>query len=200
MKRILAALLVAFVVVLGVLTRQSAPVAHAGTGDVNPVSQAVDDAYSPDTNFQAFRSALAGADTFTTAAVLATPAFQVGGRTTFYLGTRFTNSAATVSVRLAYVWRNPSATSDTSVTATSISWRNATWPFPNTNTTYTPAANVIKSWGAVQTITAGTVLHEGAYFVPTTGDLFFDTERAITIRVLVTTAPSAGTVSFFCGS
>lgn len=177
--------------------------ARAGNGDANPPAQVTDGGYAPDRgNFQALRSTVAAIDTPTRAIVLATPAFQVQGRQTFYLGTRFTNSGATVSLRLAYVWRHPSASSDTDVSTRSFSWKTATWSPPPAwlNQSYSVASNVIKDWGQVTTVTAGTVQHEGSYYVPNGGPLLLDTERADTIRVIVTTAPSAGSCDFWCGS
>lgn len=195
-------LVLALVAAFGV-GRLSRPVpeARAGNGDANVPANAYDSGYAPDRgNFKALRTAVATIDTPTTAIVLATPAFQVQGRTTFMLGVRPSASAATVSFRLAYVWRNPAATSDTSVSTRTFSWKTAAWSVPWANQNWTVADNVVKGWSPTYTATAGTVIYEGAYYPTATGDLFLDTERADTIRVIVTTAPSSGTVDFWAGS
>jgi hypothetical protein len=49
-----------------------------------------------------------------------------------------------------------------------------------------------------RTVTAGTGQFEGAYYVAP--DEYFDGEGAVAIRVLVTQAPSSGTVTFWVGS
>ena len=177
------------------------PAAEAGNGDSNQPSQAVDSGEAPDRgNFKAFRATIAVADTLTTTNVLSLPALQVQGRTTALLGTRFTDASATVSFELAYVWRNPVATSDTSVTTRAFSWKTATWAVPWQNQSWTVADNVIKGWSATTTLTAGTQQHEGSYYKATVGDYYLDLQRADTVRLVVTTGPSAGTVTFWIGS
>lgn len=206
--RILTAAL-ALCVALLVVTRPSAPPAsllpraQAGNGDANSPNQVQDSGYAPDRgNFKAFRTRTAaqGADTLTTAGILATAAFQVQGRTSLIVHARSSDSAATASFRLAYVWRNPAATSDTSVTTRTFSWKTATWAVPWQNESNTVADNVIKGYSPVYSVTAGTAQFEAAYYPVTSGDLYFDSERSDTVRILVTTAVSAGTYTFFVGS
>ena len=193
--------LVAFsALVLGMRHEQQAiREARAGNGDQNNPSQAVDSGYAPDRgNFQVFRSTITGADARTTTAVLALPAFQVQGRVTMLLGARFSVSGANAVIQLAYVWRKPTATSDTSVaTTTTFSWKTATWASPWQNQAWTVADNVVKGWSQAITLTAGTLLTEGAYYPA--ADYYLDTERADTIRVVVNSV-SSGNVSFWAGS
>lgn len=184
------------------------PRAEAGNGDQNPPSQAVDSGYAPDTNFTAFRSTIAVADTLTTTNILSLPAFQVSGRTSAILSARFTDAAATVGVCFAYVWRHPNAISDTDVTTRAFSWKVASFNVTGGNGTFAWAtqsnasvvSNQIKGWSTTYTITAGSQLTEGSYYRPSVGDYNVDTGRAVTLRLLVTTAPSAGTVTFRLGS
>lgn len=184
------------------------PRAEAGNGDQNVPSQAVDSGYATDTNFTAFRSAVAVADTLTTTNILSLPAFQVSGRTSAILSARFTDAAATVGVAFAYVWRHPNAISDTDVTARAFSWKTASFTINGSNGTFVWAtqsnasvvSNQIKGWSTTYTITAGSQLTEGSYYRPAAGDYNIDTGRAVTMRLLVTTAPSAGSVTFRLGS
>lgn len=194
-----AAALVAVAVFLLVALRPVTPRATAGNGDANTPTNPVDSGYAPDTNFQAFRSSIAVADTRTTTNVLALPALQVQGRTCLLLGARFSASGANAVVELAYVWRHPQATSDTDVTSRAFSWRNTTWLPPPAwaNTTYTVASNKPKGWSSVLTLTAGTRLTEGTYYPAP--DFYVDTERALTVRVVVDSV-SSGTVDFWLGS
>lgn len=195
------ALAVCVVALVALVTHRTPEVARAGNGDSNVPANAYDSGYAPDRgNFKAFRTSISAIDTPTTTIVLATPAFQVQGRTSFMLGTRFSASGATVTFRLAYVWRNPAAITDTSVTTRTFSWKTNTWAVPWTNQSWTVADNVIQKWGTPFTVTATAVQAEASYYPTTTGDLQMDTCRADTIRIVVVTAPSSGTAEFWCGS
>jgi hypothetical protein len=147
----------------------------------------MDNFYVQDTNYKAFRSSITTADTLTTTALLALPAYKVNGHTTLLLGARFTNASDTVTVQPVYVYKLGQATSDTDVT---------TYTLSNGDTV---KGNVIKGYGPAVTLTAGTTQYEGAYYLPVGGDYFFDTGRAITVRLAVITGP-AHSVTFWLGS
>jgi hypothetical protein len=152
----------------------------AGTnksGQPSPTTSTVANGDFPDAQTAAFRSAIAVADTRTTAGILATTEFVLNGRQGILLNARFSASGATASVRVVYVHKT-------------------TVPGSSTDTTI----NKIKGYSDVRTLTAGTSQYEGAYYTPDAGDEFFDGMGAIAIRVIVTTAPSSGTVTFWVGS
>ena len=152
----------------------------AGTdksGRPSPTTNVVGTGDYPDLQTGAFRTAIAVADTRTTAGILATTEFVLDGRQGVLVGARFSASAATVSVRVVYV-------NKTSVKGSA------------TDT----AINKIKNYGEIRTLTAGTTQYEGSYYVPNAGDEFFDGTGAIAVRLIVTTAPSSGTVTFWVGS
>lgn len=214
----LAALLAAFFVMVWVSSgsphrdlkpENVLPTAQAANGDTNVPAQVSDSGYAPDTNYTTFRSAISVVDTKTLANMLALPAFQVSGRTTFMLKVKFTDAAATVSLQLAYVWRHPYAASDTDTSSRDFNGKTLSFQ-PQGAGKFTPvwtqaaavsvASNQVTGYSPIYTLTAGSTQYEGAYYVPTAGDLQLDTERAITIRLLVTTAVSAGSITVRAGS
>jgi hypothetical protein len=125
--------------------------------------------YEPDCQAAVFRAGLSGADTLTTAGIKATTTFVVKGRQKLVVSGRASNSGATISIRIAYLFRDELTGTET-----------------------------IKGYSAKTTLTADTVSHEGSYFPAP--DQVFDTEGAITARVLVETAASAGTFDLWVGS
>lgn len=60
--------------------------------------------YLYDRQIAVFRGAMAGPDAGNWAAILATPAFYLNGRTNLAVSGRFSNAAATCGVRIAWVW------------------------------------------------------------------------------------------------
>jgi hypothetical protein len=166
-----------FLLVLAVI---SGVYASSPTGDSNAFPQTrVTSADDKDIQTVGFRTALAGTDTLTTAGILATTEFRLLGKTIVKVGVRFSNSAATCKVRLAYVYKT-----DLKASASS------------TNT----GINKIIGLSDERLITAGTVQYEAAYYPTVNGDEYFDGGGAIAIRVIVTQAPSAGTVDLWVGS
>lgn len=125
----------------------------------------------------AFRSALAGADTLTTTAILATTEFRLVGRPIVRVSIRFSNSGANCKIRLAYIYKTALAG------------------------TFTDAAiNLITGYSDERTVTAGTIQYEASYYPTVAGDEYFDGAGAVAVRVIVTQAPSAGTVTMWVGS
>lgn len=127
----------------------------------------------------AFRTGLSGADTLTTSGILTTTEFVLKGRQILIVAPRFSASGANCKIRVAYVYKSNLAI--------------------GANSTDT-GTNFIKGLSDERTITAGTVQYEGAYYPPVAGNEYFDGEGAIAVRVLVTQAPSSGTVAFWVGS
>lgn len=157
------------------------------SGGATPMQMgAVDSYYKPDAQTAAFRSALAAVDTLTTTAILATTAFQVANHTTITVGARFSASSQTCQIQLAYVYKIVGvAKSDTDVTS---------YPFG----VGTATGNTIKGYSPVVTLTPSSSEYEASYYPAP--DYFFDSGRAVTIRILLITKPSSGTVSFWVGS
>lgn len=123
------------------------------------------------------RTALASADTLTTAAILATPEFRVRQRQTIFVSGRFTAASQTCTVQIAYVYKSGNV-GTASATDTAI--------------------NKIKGWSSVITLTGSASQKEGTYYEAP--DAFFDTEGATTLRVLLISAPASGTVTLVTGS
>ncbi len=176
-----------FLIALWALTAVLGFVAHkhrcvdrvfAADGDTSPKTGAVDSSYDPDRQTAAYRTGLgvSGVDTLTKTAILALPRFRVGNRTTITVGARFSDSSQTCQVQLVYIYK----TGD-----------------PNTGDT-DATRNTIKGWSRVITLTGSSTLKEGTYYEAP--DEFFDSGRAVTIRVLLRAAPAAGTVDFWVGS
>lgn len=127
-----------------------------------------------------FRSAIAVADTRTTAGILATQEFILKGRQCLLISPRFSASGATATIRVYYVNKFDANNNPTDVGSP-------------TNTTY----NKIKGYSDFYSITAPTSTDEGTY---NAGDIAVDGAGAMAIRVLVTTAPSSGTLTLWVGS
>lgn len=130
-----------------------------------------------DAQTAAYRTAIAVVDTQTTAGVLAVDEFVLRGRQILIVSPRFSVSGANCKIRVVYVHKT-----DTSYGASA------------TSTTI----NKIKGYSDERTVTAGTGQFEGAYYAAP--DEYYDGEGAIAVRVLVTQAPSSGTVTFWVGS
>lgn len=123
------------------------------------------------------RTALSGADTLTTAGILALPEFLTKKRQTLFVSGRFSNAAATCTIQIAYIYKSGD---------------------PNTGSSTSTTLNKIKGWSATYVLTASSSQKEGSYYEAP--DALFDTEGANAIRVVVVTGPSAGTVTLVCGS
>jgi hypothetical protein len=135
--------------------------------------------YAPDAQTLAapnIRVVSTPADTLTTSAVLALPEFKVMGRQTLILHGRFSASGATTSVQIVYVYKKGDP--DGSATSTTT--------------------NIIKEWSQIVTLTAGTTQKEGAYYE--SAPVYFDSNGAVTARVVMTTAVSSGTCTLVLGS
>lgn len=123
------------------------------------------------------RTALAVADALDTTTVLATPEFLMRGRQTIFVSARFSNSAQTCKVQLAYIFKSGN---------------------PVTGSATSQVINKIKGWSQVFTLTGSSTQKEGAYFEAP--DALFDSEGSVSIRVLLIAAPAAGTVTLVTGS
>jgi hypothetical protein len=148
----------------------------AGNGDPGYPETVASSGYKPDIQSAAFRSGLSGADTLTTAGILATTEFKAIGRPTLVISARFSSSGANCKIRLAYIYKS----GDPSGSATAT------------------ASNKIKGFSQEITLTAGTTQYEATYYPAP--DQLFDSEGSVTVRVLVTGATSAGTVDLWVGS
>lgn len=131
----------------------------------------------PDIQTAVFRNTLSSADTLTTAGILATTEFVLEGRQNVKVSARFSNSAATCKVRLVYVYKTDRAATSTDQTK-----------------------NKIFGYSDERTLTAGTVQYEASYYPTVAGDEYFDGSGAVAIRILITSATSAGTVALWVGS
>lgn len=126
----------------------------------------------------AFRSTISVVDTKTTAGVLATTEFVLRGRQTLIVSPRFSSAGANCKIRIAYVHKTDDSYGSSS-TDTSI--------------------NKIKGWSDERTVTGdSTNQFEGSYYPAP--DEYFSGEGAVAVRLIVTSAPSAGTCTFWMGS
>lgn len=148
---------------------------QAGTGQHGEPNQTVASGYEAD--FQsatAFRVGLSSADTLTQTGILATTEFLSLGKPNIAVGGWFSASGQTCQVQLAYCYKTPYNGSSTSTTI-----------------------NVIKGFSAVMTLSGGTALKNAVYPAP---DALFDGGGAVSVRVLLITAPASGTVDLRVGS
>lgn len=131
--------------------------------------------YAYDSQTAAYRTGLSGADTLTTAGILAVTEFKLYGKQTITVSARFSNTGANCKIRVAHINKTDPEGSATDTTI-----------------------NTIKGYSTEFTITAGSTTYEGSYFPAP--DQFFDGEGSTSIRVLITGATSAGTVDLWVGS
>lgn len=174
-KRNFASALVALALGAGALWAASGQTAYPGTGAYTGQGYGTDQQTLAAPNIRS----ISGTDLLTTAVVLALPEFKVFGRQTLILTGRFSNSAATVGVQIAYVYKSGDQAGSSTATAGAV-------------------INTIKEWSMPVTLTAGTTLKEGTYY--DSPPVYLDSNAAVTCRVVCTTAPSAGTVVVVLGS
>lgn len=143
----------------------------AASGDVGlPNGQQVTAVgYNIDTTSAACRPGLAVVDTLTTAGILAVQDYVVNGRQTISIEGRASSSGATIGVQVVKIYKSK-----------------------------TTGTSTIVGYSPIFTLSAGTVLYEGTYYVAP--GIPVDTSGATNIRVIVLVAPSAGTFDLWVPS
>lgn len=171
-SRLLRALALAFLAGLSVLGGVNA---RAANKEGSVATGGVSTCYLVDRQKSGFRTGLNGADTLTTAAILATTKFTLLAnpdngvvRQTVTVHGRFSNSGQTCQVQLARIYTDPAA------------------------------VVTIKDYSNVYTLAGGTAQYEGSYFPSPLIEL--DSGGATELRILLIAAPAGGTVDLWVGS
>ena len=131
--------------------------------------------YLWDRQTASFRTNLQTADTLTSAATLATPAFVLNGRQNLTVSARFTDPSVTCQVAVVWIWNRAAIGGVSSNVITGVS----------STLTCTGAAS------------SGFRDADGNYMAPT---LNFDGNGASHARVVLVTAPATGLVNLWAGS
>jgi hypothetical protein len=172
-----AILVLAAILALGLAAREDRK-AQAASGDPANLNGMQAPVYPPDcagttAAVAARRTGIAVPDSFTTTYILALPKVILGD----------CNHAVRQTVNLSL--RFSASGANVPVRLAYVSEDSA-------------GTQTIKGYSGIVTITAGSSLHEGTYYPAP--DFPFDTEGSTSARVLVTAAPSSGTVDIWPGS